>query len=1073
MGKSTKKFMNDSIASCFTEILLMHGPRPACWYHINYIEFSERNLSQYLGLSKDEYHAALETMNLVKWAKKGTEQTLWHRNDEWKELLGRYMIEMSNLTTQAVKEVSTSVKKLHWIRLGMVGKEIYQPKTQPETVKLQLFERLERKHLEEGDISLASKLSFLVRGELELQKSGEELDALERQKQLENEDGEDSQTTIGRRNQRSEEVQNDEGSSGTTGAVIENEPSIELDPLTYPTLLKAGITVNATTLNSLLREIILVSKKMPDAYVLQHETYNGAKRKIVVVPQVSTEKSFNNHGKKLLKDVQKHLVSDAFCKSREKNEHDATIETIRAEEEKRMVKNIIKHYCVSESDIFVEVAQEQGLDFKKKVMSPEYAAAMLSEAGIGPTKSRVLNRYITAFLGKRLMPAEAKIYRSESSIDDLPPVVRTKQLEDKTKVRFFVKPLDKVVSLGIEKKLKHMKEEEIKRSCKLDISWSADHGGGFFRAVAKVALRFPGDKKTLSFKHRIGQMQCKKDTYDVISKTMGPDLNAGLCSMLEADRKTSKSAHVCKQQDNKYILVTGTNTIPPNCEVVKTIGPEDISIAVTGDLAFYALMLGKPGMDSKWCFLCDCAASAWACMDQVKGIMWSNELMNEKRTAIAANPKMKQSEKKGIKFIPILDVDPSLFIPPPLHIKLGLVNRAFIKTDTGKSYMSWSQARMENIPIAERIATNLFINADAELTDRKEDKTLWDLRHKQDLDDAKERLSELTSQLRQRNIPNDEKTRLLTDKAVTNEEIAGLNASFKRIVDDLKKARSSRKTLKAAYESEKKKRTYHSKLIHNKKEEAMREIGVDRGAAHGGDLQGRGCTNLLQKADQFFEKCLAIDLEAFDADNNSVLASRDEIVIVNQRFKELAILLERLMYFLMLDHDEVDAYEGEKTLHEDIDTHIEVLVWQWNHLRLSMAAAKFHLVKDHGVDSFIRWHAIGPRNEEFVEADHVKGNSEVSVYAALNRNPQRREDAISKNAVRTSNPAVQAIIKEISPEKQRKRKRLTEDDRGRVIGRRLEVFNTIRFRKSVVMAAADNSTNAQIPNYWSLATDKV
>ena len=61
-------------------------------------------------------------------------------------------------------------------------------------------------------------------------------------------------------------------------------------------------------------------------------------------------------------------------------------------------------------------------------------------------------------------------------------------------------------------------------------------------------------------------------------------------------------------------------------------------------------------------------------------------------------------------------------------------------------------------------------------------------------------------------------------------------------------------------------------------------------------------------------------------------------------------------------------------------------------------------------------------NEEFVEADHVKGNSEVSVYAALVRNPQRREDAISKNAVRTSNPADQAIIKEISPEKQRKRK---------------------------------------------------
>jgi hypothetical protein len=56
----------------------MHGRHTACWYHINYIESSERNLSHYLGLSKDEYHAALETMHLVKWAKMGrTERTLF------------------------------------------------------------------------------------------------------------------------------------------------------------------------------------------------------------------------------------------------------------------------------------------------------------------------------------------------------------------------------------------------------------------------------------------------------------------------------------------------------------------------------------------------------------------------------------------------------------------------------------------------------------------------------------------------------------------------------------------------------------------------------------------------------------------------------------------------------------------------------------------------------------------------------------------------------------------------------------------------------------------------------------
>eukprot|EP00957_Ditylum_brightwellii_P196418 14965604-Ditylum_brightwellii.AAC.1 len=71
-------------------------------------------------------------------------------------------------------------------------------------------------------------------------------------------------------------------------------------------------------------------------------------------------------------------------------------------------------------------------------------------------------------------------------------------------------------------------------------------------------------------------------------------------------------------------------------------------------------------------------------------------------------------------------------------------------------------------------------------------------------------------------------------------------------------------------------------MIQNKKKEAMQDIGVDRGVAHGGDLQGRGCTNLLKKADQFFNRCLKIDLEVLDVGNNSVLASRKEFVVINQ-----------------------------------------------------------------------------------------------------------------------------------------------------------------------------------------------
>eukprot|EP00957_Ditylum_brightwellii_P052696 3994716-Ditylum_brightwellii.AAC.1 len=102
---------------------------------------------------------------------------------------------------------------------------------------------------------------------------------------------------------------------------------------------------------------------------------------------------------------------------------------------------------------------------------------------------------------------------------------------------------------------------------------------------------------------------------------------------------------------------------------------------------------------------------------------------------------MKAHDRKGVKYIPILDVNPSLFIPPPLHIKLGLVNQAFIKP-TGVSYMSWSQSHVENILISKQIAHNLLIEANENICDRKEDQILWNLQHAEDYAAAKERLSE-------------------------------------------------------------------------------------------------------------------------------------------------------------------------------------------------------------------------------------------------------------------------------------------------------------------------------------------
>ena len=83
-----------------------------------------------------------------------------------------------------------------------------------------------------------------------------------------------------------------------------------------------------------------------------------------------------------------------------------------------------------------------------------------------------------------------------------------------------------------------------------------------------------------------------------------------------------------------------------------------IKIVISGDLAFYSTMLGKPGMDSKWCHLCNLGAAQWSNPKTCKGVLWNRENMNAILEQINDDSrKMKPNERKGIKFKPILEID--------------------------------------------------------------------------------------------------------------------------------------------------------------------------------------------------------------------------------------------------------------------------------------------------------------------------------------------------------------------------------------------------------------------------------
>ena len=365
-------------------------------------------------------------------------------------------------------------------------------------------------------------------------------------------------------------------------------------------------------------------------------------------------------------------------------------------------------------------------------------------------------------------------------------------MQDSTKYHFYVKSLSLVVRSKLEYELKarDIKEVNLMDIRHLDLSYNADHGGNHFRIVLRCRLYYKSGSKLemISFKHRLGQMLCKKDSYEVISQTVGPLMNDGLREILLTDGKTPRPITIfstSEKDDVKYMIGIGNYVANGEYNILTTIPSHRVKLAITGDLAWYATMLGKPGMDSKWCAFCDLPCSQWSTVAQIKGCLWSRDSLKAQLNIVSnnINNKMEAREKKGVKFKPILDICPSIFIMPPLHIKLGIVNRVFIKQE-GYSYISWSQRRIENIPTAEKIAWNMLQSSKKDIEKRKEDLQLFKLTSGDWIASLKDELKAVKSELKKAGLDDLAKTNLTTSSERLSLELNQIKEDQKAIEND-------------------------------------------------------------------------------------------------------------------------------------------------------------------------------------------------------------------------------------------------------------------------------------------------
>ena len=155
------------------------------------------------------------------------------------------------------------------------------------------------------------------------------------------------------------------------------------------------------------------------------------------------------------------------------------------------------------------------------------------------------------------------------------------ELQEKKKIHYWTKPIDKVVTTCVKNYLEQQKLMVEKKELKsVDVVFGGDHGQGKFRAVVKVLYRDESGKTIDHVVMTVAHIDCRKDTYDILKNTIGTKMNESL-KKLKTSGKLSIEEIVDNDSNDSY-SVTLYDEEDKNSHKL-FVG---IHLFVTGNLAF-------------------------------------------------------------------------------------------------------------------------------------------------------------------------------------------------------------------------------------------------------------------------------------------------------------------------------------------------------------------------------------------------------------------------------------------------------------------------------------------------------
>jgi hypothetical protein len=447
----------------------------------------------------------------------------------------------------------------------------------------------------------------------------------------------------------------------------------------FPSLSQYGIPLVRSCIQPLMRDIYLLSKSSNATDLLTFPVFNGSVCSVMRIPSSSDYNRFKRNARRT-KWVDQLLLLNA-----------GGVE----EKVEEGVAWILHYLGEAYSDSFTTVACDLGLLLAPKVMDAESACAMWEEANCPIRAQRIILRHLSLFFGRRIMVPEQTIRELEQGA--LLPICDSIVLNN-TKVYFWYKKINEAILHRLKVEVNARGTPFIRQYDQADIVFGGDHGARRFRAVIKFILRNKDDNtiEPYSVVIHVGNVDCKKDTREVLEKTIGNELNESLKLIV------GKVISFCCADPNTPMISLLDE--PPADEMNERSFWLKTRTFVAGDLSFFATILGKENMSGTWCTWCMLSKAQWNETEHLPGELWTIEKIYGVRENVTENGMLPTPDNlKGCTDKPLFNAVPICnFVIPVLHIIIGIGNTLV------DCIFEWIEERIEKLTPAEIEVRNSF-----------------------------------------------------------------------------------------------------------------------------------------------------------------------------------------------------------------------------------------------------------------------------------------------------------------------------------------------------------------------------